>query len=133
MSSDFAITLPFSFNSAGGIASTFDSKKIWQDRVVLVTMASLGERVMMPEFGTNVRSFVFENMNDAEFLLKGEIAAGFSRWLPNLNLDNVTADIDPLDNILNVTVNYSYGTNQTDSVIIRTAFLTSTGEIISEA
>lgn len=133
MSADFAITLPFSFNSAGGLSTTSDSKKIWQDRVVLVVMSYLGERVMKPEFGTHVRGFAFENIEDATLLIKNEVEAAFSRWLPNLTLDDVTAETDPVDNILNIGIVYSYGTNQAESVIIRTANLTSTGSIISEA
>lgn len=133
MSADYAITLPFNFDASGGIAVTSDSKKIWQDRVVLVVMSYLGERVMKPEYGTNTRAFAFENMNDVPFLIKNEVQAGFARWLPNLGLDDVGAYIDPVDSILNITISYSYGTNQSDSVIIRTANLTSTGDIISEA
>lgn len=88
---------------------------------------------MKPEFGTHVRGFAFENIEDATLLIKNEVEAAFSRWLPNLTLDDVTAETDPVDNILNIGIVYSYGTNQAESVIIRTANLTSTGSIISEA
>jgi phage baseplate assembly protein W len=133
VSADYAISLPFSFNASGGLGVTSDNKKIWQDRVVLVVMSYLNERVMRPDYGTHVRDFAFETVDDATFFIKNEVQAGFSKWLPNLFLDDVTAVIDPVDNILNITITYSYGPNQADSVIIRTASLTSTGTIILEA
>jgi hypothetical protein len=37
-----AISLPFGFNESGGISFTTDIKKIFQDRVVMVVMTSLG-------------------------------------------------------------------------------------------
>ena len=133
MSSNYAITLPFSFNIAGGISNTSDIKKIWQDRVVLATMSYLGERAMKPEYGTHIRGFAFENGGNIQDLINNEMIAAFSRWLPALTLDSVVTTIDPVDNFLNVSISYSYGTNQEDSVIIRTAYLTQTGDTISEA
>jgi phage baseplate assembly protein W len=133
MSSNYAITLPFSFNIAGGISNTSDVKKIWQDRVVLAAMSYLGERVMRPRYGTNIRGFVFENEGNMQELIKNEMISAFSSWLSELTLDDVTTTIDPIDNILNVSISYSYGTNLSDSVIIRTTHLTQTGDIISEA
>jgi len=133
MSSDSAIILPFSFNSSGGISYTTDIRKIWQDRVTLVVMSLVGERVMRPNFGTNTRGADFENTSNALSLIQSEIAAGFSTWLPNLTLLEVTGAVDPVDNSLNINVSYQYGLGTTDSVVLRNAILDSTGSILSEA
>ena len=55
-----AISLPFSFDSSGGVSYTTDNKKMWQDRVVLVVMTLLKERVMRPTFGSSAKATVFE-------------------------------------------------------------------------
>ena len=56
-----AISLPFAFDQSGSIAYTKDEKKIWQDRVVLVLMTRLGERLMRPTFGSEIGDSLFES------------------------------------------------------------------------
>lgn len=72
-----AITLPFAFDSFGSVAYTEDEKKIWQDRVVLVVMTSLNERIMRPTFGTTVNATIFENVNDAVSLIQQSVGGLF--------------------------------------------------------
>jgi phage baseplate assembly protein W len=81
-----AISLPFAFDSTGAVAYTTDSKKIWQDRVVLVVMTRLNERLMRPSFGTSVQELTFENYNEALAHVKQIVSIGFSRFLPSLIL-----------------------------------------------
>lgn len=127
-----AISLPFAFDADGRIGSTSDFKKILQDRVVLVVMTSIGERVMRPVYGTNVRSSVFENTKDAITIIKNEVAIGFSTFLPYLYLVNVDISVD-VDNVLNVTINYKYGDSaNTETVTVKTATLTQSGNVIAE-
>lgn len=127
-----AISLPFSFNVEGGISSTTDSKKIIQDRVVLIVMTLLGERVMRPSFGTNTRQATFESLSTASTLIKQQVNIGFSDWLPYLSLNSVDVSLDT-DYNLNININYTYGSSPTaESVVIKTATLNSDGTIITE-
>mgnify|MGYP006296022819 CR=1 FL=1 len=127
-----AISLPFTFDTDGRIASTQDFKKIVQDRVVLVVMTAINERVMRPNYGTNVRNAIFENVNNALSIIKQEIEVGFSNWLAYLYLINVDGYLDQ-DGILNITINYKYGTSaNTETVTIKTATLTQSGAVITE-
>lgn len=127
-----AISLPFTFDSDGRIASTTDYKKIIQDRVVLVVMTSVSERVMRHNFGTNVRSSIFENLNSALELIKQEIEVGFSNWLPYLYLLGIDGALDQ-DNYLNITIHYKYGSSaNAETVTIKTATLTQSGDVITE-
>lgn len=127
-----AISLPFSFDSEGRVASTTDFKKIIQDRVVIVVMTAVNERVMRPSFGTNVRGSLFDNVNDALEIIKQEISVGFSNWLPYLYLLDVVGSLDQ-DSYLNVTVSYKYGDSKNpETVTVKTATLTQSGTVISE-
>lgn len=127
-----AISLPFSFDADGRIGNTSDLKKIIQDRVVLVVMSLKTERVMRPNYGTNVRRSVFENVAAATSLIKQEISVGMSTWLPYLHLDSVDVSFDG-ENYLNITINYRYGSStNAETVIVRTATLTQSGDIITE-
>lgn len=127
-----AISLPFTFDTDGRIAGTTDFKKIIQDRVVLVVMTALEERVMRPTFGTNIRTATFENINNALELIRQEISVGFSNWLPYLYLLSVDGTLDQ-DNYLNITISYKYGNSQNpETVTIKTATLTQSGAVITE-
>lgn len=128
-----AISLPFSFDSAGSVSYTTDEKKIWQDRVVLVVMTRLNERVMRPTFGSEASNSLFENASSATGLLKDTIATAFSNWLKDLILTDVSVYTDPTDGYLVAEIFYRYNPIENEqSVKIKTAILSRTGEVILE-
>lgn len=128
-----AISLPFSFDSSGAVSYTSDPKKIWQDRVVLVVMTRLNERVMRPTFGSQSSSSLFESYGSATGLLKDTIATAFSNWLKELTLINVSVYTDTIDGYLVAEIFYKYNPNENEqSVKIKTAILSRTGEVLLE-
>ena len=128
-----AITLPFSFDSNGGISSTEDMKKIIQDRVVLVLMTYASERIMRPAYGTLVRGSSFENQAEAINMINREIDAGFNTWLPYLTLLTVNSSIDPADGHLNIEITYKYGSSANpETIIVKTDILNQSGDVITE-
>lgn len=128
-----AISLPFSFDSAGSIAYSTDEKKIWQDRVVLVVMTRLNERVMRPTFGSEASNSLFENASSATGLLKDTITTAFSNWLKDLILIDVSVYTDAEDGYLVAEIFYKYNPIENEqSVKIKTAILSRTGEVILE-
>jgi len=127
------ISLPFSFNADGGVNSTEDSKKIIQDRVALVVMTQVSERLMRPKYGTNVRKSSFENTLAAVSLIKQEISVGFNNWLPYLTLLSVDPVIDPVDGNLNVSMTYKYGsTANPETIVVKTDIISQSGDVTSE-
>lgn len=127
-----AISLPFSFGTSGEIAFTTDERKIWQDRVVIVVMTRLRERLMRPAFGTNVQDFTFESVDEAMSHIKQAISVGFSNHLPSLQLTDVVGSIDSVDGNLNLEVYYKINTDDSDLVTIKTAIISRSGDIIQE-
>jgi phage baseplate assembly protein W len=126
-----AITLPFAFDSYGSVTFTSDEKKIWQDRVVLVCMTSLNERIMRPTFGTSVAATVFENINDS--VIQQTIGGAFSKFLPALSLQNVKGSVDPADGNIVIEVYYRYNDKDTQqSVKIKTGLFSRSGELLVE-
>lgn len=131
MAEERAISLPFSFNSAGEISYTTDLQKIIQDRVVLAVMTKLEERVMRPTFGSDVYDSLFENQAEAEGIIRQSVASCFSYWFPYLTLQNVRAEL--IDDQLDMTVFYSLGVSRGNDVVnIKTSLLTRAGEIVRE-
>ena len=128
-----AISLPFQFDASGAVSFTSDEKKIWQDRVVLMLMTRLGERVMRPTFGSEIQNSLFENEEAAATAIKKTVTAAFSRWLPQLQLLKVEAYSDKTDGYLIVEVFYKYNPRQNEQrVKLKTAILTRSGEVILE-
>lgn len=128
-----AISLPFSFDSSGAVAYTQDEKKMWQDRVVLVLMTRLGERVMRPTFGSEVKNSLFETEDAAVTMIKKSVAVAFSRWLSQLELLNVTTSVDRVDGFIVLEVGYRYSPRENEQrVKIKTAILSRSGETILE-
>lgn len=128
-----AISLPFSFDETGAVAYSTDDKKIWQDRIVLIVMTSLNERVMRPSFGTNVKKMVFENRQSIGGLIKQEITSAFSSWLPSLTLTNVNATMDDTGEFTIIEIEYKYGLSATtETMSIKTGIFSRSGDVILE-
>jgi len=84
--------------SVGGGKGVFESSYTTQEAVVSnlknLILTSKGERYMQPNFGTNIRSVLFENnTDDIRSLLQETIQEDIQYWLPYVNLLNV--DIRP--------------------------------------
>lgn len=127
-----AISMPFSIDASGGIAYSEKLEKIWQDRVLLAVMTALNERVMRPSFGGTVSSSLFENPNDAIILIKQSVQITFARWLTQLTLIDVTGYVSD-DSSLVIEIFYNLReSSQEQSVTIKTAILSRSGDIILE-
>jgi phage baseplate assembly protein W len=128
-----AISLPFSFDSFGAVGYSSDEKKIWQDRVVMVVMTRLGERIMRPTYGTAVANAVFENVNDSIVLIEQAVRGAFTTFLSPLSLTKVKASVDPIDGYVVIEISYRYNKPENEqSLKIKTAIFSRTGELVVE-
>jgi len=128
-----AISLPFSINEVGGVSYAINESKIWQDRVLLVVMTNLNERVMNPTFGSNLGLSLFQNINDAMALIQQSISLAFSRWLAPLTLVSVSGYVDPIEARLVLEVSYKLREDDNgQSVTIKTAILSRDGAVLLE-
>lgn len=128
-----AISLPFSIDEVGGVSYALNEAKIWQDRVLIVVMTNLNERVMNPTFGGNMGLSLFQNINDAMTLIQQSISLAFSRWLAPLTLVSVSGYVDPIEARLVLEVNYKLrDTDNGQSVTIKTAILSRAGDVLLE-
>lgn len=128
-----AISLPFSFNSSGGVSYTTDEVKIWQDRVAIVVLTRLRERIMRPTFGSNTQAVTFENFDAALVMAKQEITIALGRWLPDITVVSIEGVRDPQDESrLNIEIVFKYGNENETTVVLKTAILNRAGETILE-
>jgi phage baseplate assembly protein W len=110
---EVAISLPFSIDPYGKVASTINQSKIWSDRVRSIIGTTLRERVMRPTLGTIVPYALFESATTSEAEVKSEISKAFQSQLSLLRLQNVTVNIDEYTNVLNATIVYDLPNNET--------------------
>lgn len=141
--SNLTINIPFTFKSdyvslnpgvrvAGPVASTTDLKTIYKQRVFLVLMTKYGERVMRPDFGSDLHKIVFETEDVALEIADSTIKAAFSKWLPELNLLEIAPKYDKLTGVFAFTVNYALPSGEPDSATVSTAFFNRTGDVLLE-
>lgn len=113
---EVAIALPFAINTYGRVNTTIERSKIWQDRVRSVIGTYLGERVMRPDFGSDVTDNVFESAEEAQTLIQTNIREAFAANLPSLTLTDVIVNYDENSGILEAEVIYSLPDARTEEV-----------------
>ena len=118
MTSEIAISLPFTIDSFGVVGTTQEQSKIWADRVRSILGTSLRERVMRPTLGTLIPFGMFEQIDTAESEIQGEISKAFSRQLPLLTLSEVIVTHDEYTNTLSVTVVYELPNNEQVTTVL---------------
>lgn len=115
---EVAISLPFSIDAYGKVATTTDQRKIWSDRVRSVLGTALRERVMRPTFGTLIPYALFETATNAETEIRTEVSTAFNTQLSLLDLVSVDVLIDQYTNVMTVTVVYDLPNQETVSTSV---------------
>ena len=98
-----------------------DGRVVWSEasdniregmRVVLAT--ALGERIMLPQFGTDLRERLFEpNTVATRRLIQQRIESALQRWEPRVSVESIVVEQDPADDTAAIaTVEYRQKANQ---------------------
>jgi hypothetical protein len=85
----FGLPYPITKDPRGFLRTQSGVDQIKADLLTLL-LTQPGERVMLPEFGTNLQKFIFEQ-NDNNLLeqVKEEIARAISLWEPRISVENI--------------------------------------------
>jgi hypothetical protein len=99
------VSLPF--NAAGVFNKTYSTKDQIKSNLINLLLTDKGERIMNPEFGTDLRKSLFENVTNSSIeLLKIKIADAVGIFIPEIYLGDISINSDPDHNTLSVTINY---------------------------
>lgn len=132
------IEYPFSFSkTANGsvissVGTTTDMAKVWKNRILLVLGTRPGERLMRPDFGCNLYTAVFESSTDASQIISDSISEAFTKWLPELILNQISPKFDSTTNVMIINILYGLPNGKTDSVTINSGIFNRSGELIQE-
>lgn len=91
------INFPFRDSDKGFFLelNTEDSKAIKADLLHLI-LTNKGERLYLPDFGTNLRKYLFNQYDGiTEGDIKNEISEAVKKYIPNLKINTITFDEAP--------------------------------------
>lgn len=86
------IDFPFRDSDKGFFLAlnTEDTKAIKADLMHLI-LTNKGERLYLPDFGTNLRKYLFNQYDGiTEGEIKGEISEAIKKYIPNLKVNSIT-------------------------------------------
>jgi phage baseplate assembly protein W len=121
--SEIAVSLPFSVSEFGTISTTTSQEKIWADRVKTAVGTSVGERVMRPDYGTEVAATVFSTLEAAAEALKQQVELAFNRDLRLLSLVSTVVTLDETNSTLEAEITYALPNRTTEVVLLGFATL----------
>jgi phage baseplate assembly protein W len=126
------IAMPFRFNSLGRIETTTDARIVWKNRIVMLLASKFGERVMRPDFGSDLHKTLFENEEAALEIAQRTITIAFNQWLGDLQLLEINPTYDDYSGTMEFEIRYSLPSGEQDSVSLNTALFNRTGDLLQE-
>jgi phage baseplate assembly protein W len=118
---NIAIGVSLPFNGPAVFNSTYTTKDQIKSNLINLLLTAKGERVMNPEFGCDLKNFLFEGITNSNIsLLKTNISDSISTFIPEITLKNINLDSNIDDNLINLTIDYSLNISQTpDQVTVQ--------------
>jgi phage baseplate assembly protein W len=127
-----AISIPFKFNEFGQVDTTTNPSKYWKDQIILTLFTRFGERVIRPNFGSQLGSGVFENSDAALEVAVSGIRLAFNEWLSELNLTEISPKFNEEIGSLEISLIYALPSGQSDTITLNSAILNRFGDILEE-
>jgi len=130
--SEIAVALPFTISSYGNVATTTEQSKIWADRVRSAIGTMLGERVMRPNYGSNIPHNMFDNESETVSRITDEVTDIFFRELPLLTLTSVDVSFDENQNLISADIVYALPNDQIVATNVGVASISGNNPISQE-
>lgn len=115
------VSIPFVGSVISGsdavFSSTYTTTEQLRSDIINYTLTNKGERILNPNYGSDLRRFVFENINGVNLNnLKSQIIDGLKANFPQIIVNNVTITPDHDINSININIDYSFagGKNSID-------------------
>jgi len=118
---NIAIGVSLPFNAPGVFYSTYTTKDQIKSNLVNLLLTSVGERVMNPNFGCELKRFVFEGINENNISdLKISINNSISLYIPEITVSSIDVISNKDSNLIDITVSYVLNiSNNADQVTVQ--------------
>jgi phage baseplate assembly protein W len=117
-----AIGVRLPFNAPGVFYSTFSTKDQLKYNLINLILTSQGERIDNPNFGTTLRSQLFNPMTEASFSdIEDSIRDSVQVYIPEISINNIEFTQEPnnVSNSLAIKIIYQILiSGQTDTVTV---------------
>jgi phage baseplate assembly protein W len=123
------INFPYTVDASGVVGATTNPAKVYLDRVLTLLSTTVGQRPMLPTYGVDWSTSLFENDNKAQPAITGAIQTAVAKWLPEISVTSVTFDSNKADGVENVTVGLKLPDNTITSITLNTEVLNYYGTI----
>jgi phage baseplate assembly protein W len=113
---NIAIGVSLPFNKP--FTSTYTTKNQIKSNLVNLLLTDMGERVMNPNFGCNLKRYLFENINDVNAeKVKNAVLSSVGYYIPEITITSIAVTPNTDYNSIDVSVNYVLNISQTPDEI----------------
>ena len=118
---NIAIGVSLPFNGPGVFNSTYATKDQIKSNLVNLLLTDVGERVMNPTFGCNLKRFLFEGITDKNLdALINSLSDSISIFIPEVTVTNIAVVPNTDYNLIDLTIDYILNISQTpDQVTVQ--------------
>jgi phage baseplate assembly protein W len=115
-----AIGVALPFNASGVFTSTYSTKDQIKYNLINLLLTQKGERIENPEFGSNIRSYIFEQITPENTeALKASIANSISTYVPEVVINSIEHILNEDQNTVSIKIFYALKlSGNTDNVTI---------------
>ena len=114
-----AVGIPFPLGGTPIFSSTFSTQDQALSNLKCLLLTRKGERPFQPLFGTDLPSFLFEQINDKLLNeLKDSMSEDIKFWLPYINMRDIVVTKDEDRHIVNFSFTFSVGESNANQIII---------------
>jgi phage baseplate assembly protein W len=112
-------SFPPNFIKGGNAVDMLEAEADIKSSLIIILSTTIGERVMQPDFGSNLDKLIFEPL-DTTFstYITQLIRNAILYFEPRITLDNVTYETDELSGKIDITINFTInGTNNRSNIV----------------
>ena len=114
-----AVGVPFPLGGTPIFSSTFSTQDQALSNLKCLLLTRKGERPFQPLFGTDLPSFLFEQITDKLLnSLRDTIAEDIKFWLPYIKMKDIIVTKDEDRHIVNFSFTFSVGESNANQIII---------------
>ena len=121
--SNIKVGIDLPFRAEGGFAATSTTIEAVKNNIRNLLQTNPGERLMQPNLGVELRSLLFEQIDESTLLsIQDTILDSLEFWLPFVEINNIEIETDEANAnalIVSVTFNITKVPNALDSVTVR--------------
>lgn len=113
-----SINYPYTIDPNGVVISSVTTTKLYLDRVLTLLSTNIGQRPMIPSYGVDWSTAMFENEGDARVAINQAIRVAIATWIPEVTVNNIIIDSNNFDGKMLVNLELGIPNDTTANLVI---------------